>query len=56
VTGRSIGRPLWPAYLATFTFTLGQWASGVAIPLHVQSLGGSLTEAEQLVPFLAVSN
>jgi len=28
-----------------FTFTLGQWASGVAIPLHVQSLGGSLTEA-----------
>jgi MFS family permease len=45
VTGRSIGRPLWPAYLATFTFTLGQWASGVAIPLHVHSLGGSLTEA-----------
>ena len=39
------GRPLWPAYLATFTFTLGQWASGVAIPLHVESLGGSLTEA-----------
>jgi MFS family permease len=28
-----------------FTFTLGQRASGVAIPLHVQSLGGSLTEA-----------
>lgn len=28
-----------------FTFTLGQWASGVAIPLHVHSLGGSLTEA-----------
>jgi MFS family permease len=28
-----------------FTFTLGQWASGVAIPLHVQALGGSLTEA-----------
>jgi MFS family permease len=45
VTGRSTGRPLWPAYLATFTFTLGQWASGVAIPLHVHSLGGSLTEA-----------
>jgi MFS family permease len=45
VTGRPHGRPLWPAYLATFTFTLGQWASGVAIPLHVQSLGGSLTEA-----------
>jgi MFS family permease len=45
VTARLQARPLWPAYLATFTFTLGQWASGVAIPLHVQSLGGSLTEA-----------
>ena len=45
MTARLQGRPLWPAYLATFTFTLGQWASGVAIPLHVQSLGGSLTEA-----------
>lgn len=41
----SHARPLWPAYLATFTFTLGQWASGVAIPLHVEALGGSLTEA-----------
>lgn len=45
MTARLRGRPLWPAYVATFTFTLGQWASGVAIPLHVQSLGGSLTEA-----------
>lgn len=45
MTARSFGRPLWPAYLATFTFTLGQWASGVAIPLHVEHLGGSLTEA-----------
>ena len=45
MTGRQQSWPLWPAYLATFTFTLGQWASGVAIPLHVQSLGGSLTEA-----------
>jgi MFS family permease len=45
VTARLQGRPLWPAYLAMFTFTLGQWAAGVAIPLHVQSLGGSLTEA-----------
>ena len=45
MTARLQGRPLWPAYLATFTFTLGQWASGVAIPLHVESLGGSLTEA-----------
>jgi MFS family permease len=39
------GRPLWPAYLATFLFTLGQWSSGVAIPLHVGALGGSLTDA-----------
>ena len=45
MTARLAARPLWPAYLATFTFTLGQWASGVAIPLHVASLGGSLTEA-----------
>ncbi|MEP6808556.1 MAG: MFS transporter, partial [Chloroflexota bacterium] len=45
MTSRLQARPLWPAYLATFTFTLGQWASGVAIPLHVHSLGGSLTEA-----------
>ena len=45
MTARPFARPLWPAYLATFTFTLGQWASGVAIPLHVESLGGSLTEA-----------
>lgn len=45
MTARSPSRPLWPAYLATFTFTLGQWASGVVIPLHVQHLGGSLTEA-----------
>lgn len=37
--------PLWPAYIATFTFMLGQWASGVAIPLHVQLLGGTLADA-----------
>jgi MFS family permease len=37
--------PLWPAYLATYTFMLGQWASGVAIPLHVELLGGSLADA-----------
>jgi DHA1 family multidrug resistance protein-like MFS transporter len=45
VTARSPGWPLWPAYLATFTFAVGQWASGVAVPLHDASLGGSLTEA-----------
>lgn len=37
--------PLWPAYLATYTFMLGQWASGIAVPLHVQLLGGSLADA-----------
>lgn len=39
------GGPLWPAYLASFTFMLGQWASGVAMPLLVVFLGGSLAEA-----------
>lgn len=43
MTGRRT--PLWPAYLATNTFMLGQWASGVAVPLHVQLLGGSVTDA-----------
>ena len=37
--------PLWPAYVATYTFMLGQWASGVAVPLHVELLGGSLADA-----------
>ena len=37
--------PLWPAYVATFTFMLGQWASGIAVPLQVQLLGGSLADA-----------
>ncbi len=38
-------QPLWPAYVATYTFMLGQWASGVAVPLHVELLGGSLADA-----------
>jgi len=38
-------QPLWPAYAATYTFMLGQWASGIAVPLHVQLLGGSLADA-----------
>ena len=37
--------PLWPAYLATYTFMLGQWAAGIAVPLQVQLLGGSLADA-----------
>lgn len=36
---------LWPAYLASFTFMLGQWASGVAMPLLVVALGGTLADA-----------
>lgn len=37
--------PLWPAYVATYTFMLGQWAAGVAVPLHVELLGGTLADA-----------
>ena len=40
---------LWPAYLASFTFMLGQWASGVAVPLEVGVLGGSLVQAGTIV-------
>ncbi|HEX6129716.1 MAG TPA: MFS transporter [Candidatus Limnocylindria bacterium] len=36
---------LWPAYLASFTFMLGQWSCGVAVPLLVVAQGGSLGEA-----------
>ncbi len=37
--------PLWPAYLATYTFMVGGWAASIAVPLHVVVLGGSLAEA-----------
>lgn len=37
--------PLWPAYLATYTFMVGGWAASIAVPLHVVLLGGSLAEA-----------
>lgn len=37
--------PLWPAYLATFTFMLGSWATSIAVPLNLLLLGGSLAEA-----------
>jgi MFS transporter, DHA1 family, solute carrier family 18 (vesicular amine transporter), member 1/2 len=37
--------PLWPAYLATYTFMVGGWAASIAVPLHVVALGGSLAEA-----------
>ena len=36
------GPPLWPAYVATYLFMVGQWASGVAVPLQVGLLGGSI--------------
>lgn len=45
----SAGRaPLWPAYLATYTFMTGSWAAAIAVPLHVILLGGSLAEAGAL--------
>jgi MFS family permease len=37
--------PLWPAYLATYTFMVGGWAASIAVPLHVVALGGTLAEA-----------
>ena len=36
------GPPLRPAYVATYLFMVGQWASGVAVPLQVGLLGGSI--------------
>jgi MFS family permease len=43
VTG---GRPpLWPAYLATFTFMLSAWVAALGVPLHVVELGGTLADA-----------
>lgn len=37
--------PLWPAYLATYTFMASSWAASIAVPLHVVLLGGTLAEA-----------
>jgi MFS family permease len=45
VSGPSARPALWPAYLATFTFMLGGWATSIAVPLNVVLLGGSLAEA-----------
>lgn len=42
---RETAAPLWPAYLATFTFMLGGWAAAIAVPLHVVALGGTLADA-----------
>jgi MFS family permease len=43
--GRRPSAPLWPAYLATYTFMVGGWAASIAVPLHVVALGGTLAEA-----------
>ncbi|HSK92479.1 MAG TPA: MFS transporter [Candidatus Angelobacter sp.] len=45
--------PLWPAYLATFTFWVGGWAAFIAMPLHVVELGGTATEAGLLAAIRA---
>ncbi|HEU5324880.1 MAG TPA: MFS transporter [Candidatus Limnocylindria bacterium] len=45
MTGSTPRPALWPAYLATFTFMLGGWATSIAVPLNVVLLGGSLAEA-----------
>lgn len=45
MSGPSARPALWPAYLATFTFMLGGWATSIAVPLNVVLLGGSLAEA-----------
>ena len=37
--------PLWPAYLAGLAAVLGVSAAGVAVPLHIDRLGGSATDA-----------
>jgi MFS family permease len=37
--------PLWPAYLATFTFMLSAWVAALGVPLHVVQLGGTLADA-----------
>ncbi|MFN2483486.1 MAG: MFS transporter [Candidatus Limnocylindria bacterium] len=37
--------PLWPAYLAALATVLGVSAAGVAVPLHVDRLGGSVADA-----------
>lgn len=45
--------PLWPAYLATFTFWVGTWAAFIAMPLHVVELGGTAAEAGLLAAIRA---
>ena len=37
--------PLWPAYVAAFATVLGVSAAGVAVPLHIERLGGTATDA-----------
>ena len=37
--------PLWPAYVAALATLLGVSAAGVAVPLHIERLGGTATDA-----------
>ena len=37
--------PLWPAYVAALATVLGVSAAGVAVPLHVDRLGGTVADA-----------
>ena len=47
VTARPAERPapLWPAYVAAIATVLGTSAAGVAVPLHIENLGGTATDA-----------
>jgi MFS family permease len=45
---------LWPAYVATFTFMLGQWIAFLAVPLLVGQLGGGATEAGAIIAARAI--
>lgn len=40
---------IWPAYISTFTFMLGQWIAFLAIPLLVGQLGGGAAEAGAVI-------
>ena len=43
--GVAVRVPLWPAYVTGFVAVLGFSAAGVAVPLHIDRLGGSATDA-----------
>lgn len=43
--GLELRAPIWPAYVAALATVLGVSAAGVAVPLHVDRLGGSVADA-----------